>query len=460
MPKIVEVAGVGNVEFPDSMDDSMIAATLQKQFPHRPSATEQVGTSLKNQAKGLIDMVEAGIPFFGKKKAEEVGQGIVQSHVDQFNKAKEAYDKGDYQTAWHHALGAAIPIIGPFIEQTAEKATTGGRPYEAATDVLAAPILGKVLPKVPAAAGRVVEVAKKPGVAEAAGAVAAGATGHPVVAGGLAFDALRRMLAQSKMGVEAPAAETAVPRTPTALEQFIQTNVLPEPSAPAVAPPPVETPVIPKRKIQWQGPLPEAAPVPVAPTAAVTPAVPIEPYDPMPVRLADAAFKRALTEKKAAPVEAPVAAPAVEPEGPLYTVPDAPIPKAWLNMETTGLQIPQEQHFRTDLSRKVARKLVNEGMRAKDLMDMRKADPAAYKDLLDESVKLISKQAKKGKDYSPSPDTQARIMVEMRKIQPKRKAASAAKLMQQKTVASPEMVERMKSAGVLEDAMKLAEMMK
>jgi len=152
----------------------------------QPGALSQIGTSLKNQAKGLLTLLQ--VPF-SQDKADQVARGIVDSHVEQFEKAKASFKSGDYAAALHHGLGAAIPLIGPAIEQTAEKATTGGRPWEAATDILAAPLLGKGLEMAP----QLAEAAGTAGTALKAGAKAGGAqvaTGTAKVGGGAAIAAI------------------------------------------------------------------------------------------------------------------------------------------------------------------------------------------------------------------------------------------------------------------------------
>lgn len=108
--------------------------------PERPSALSQIGTSLKNQVKGIFDTLSTLVDPIA---AEKAGNGIIGAQVDQWHQAKQEYAKGNYGGALTRALGAAVPILGPLINNASEKATTGGRPYEAATDLAAAPLIAE-----------------------------------------------------------------------------------------------------------------------------------------------------------------------------------------------------------------------------------------------------------------------------------------------------------------------------
>lgn len=123
-----------------------------------PSALRQIGTSLKNAAIGTGRMALAGYTGIG---ANELAEGMIQSHVGQAKKAREAYQKGDYVGATESALGAAVPFYGPLIEESAEKATTGKRPWEAFTDLAQAVIPLGVEEAFAGRAGAVAKVAEE-----------------------------------------------------------------------------------------------------------------------------------------------------------------------------------------------------------------------------------------------------------------------------------------------------------
>lgn len=137
-----------------------------------PGALDQIGTSIKNQASGLYNVLMSP---FSESSRKTIAQGIIQAHKEQYQKAKDAYDKGDYAGMVEHTLGTIVPLVGPLIENTAEKATEGGRPYEAATDLLLGPLISKGLEFAPGAvsgaAGAVSRAAESPLTRELVGVV-------------------------------------------------------------------------------------------------------------------------------------------------------------------------------------------------------------------------------------------------------------------------------------------------
>lgn len=99
-----------------------------------PSPLRQIGTSLKNAAIGGL-RTGLAVGSAGAIGGRELVEGLIGAQVEQAKKAKESYGKKDYLGAAESALGAAVPLYGPLIQQTAEKATEGKRPYEAFTDL-------------------------------------------------------------------------------------------------------------------------------------------------------------------------------------------------------------------------------------------------------------------------------------------------------------------------------------
>ena len=105
------------------------------------SAAEQIGTSLANSAKNLYHLPLSVLPPALTPGSTIVGPrkyvpNILQGNIDEAGKAYDAAKSGDYPGLAIHAAGALVPVAGPFINQTAEKAMT--RPYEAATDLASA----------------------------------------------------------------------------------------------------------------------------------------------------------------------------------------------------------------------------------------------------------------------------------------------------------------------------------
>jgi hypothetical protein len=124
-------------------------------------------------------------------------KGLAGAHVEQFKKAKAAYDKGRISEAVGHTLAGAIPLVGPMAGQIGEQAGTGD--VSGAAGALAGMYVGgkalemapKVLPKkgipiVPALAKPALtpEMAESVRFGQQAGIPidAATATGRPLVA--------------------------------------------------------------------------------------------------------------------------------------------------------------------------------------------------------------------------------------------------------------------------------------
>jgi DNA-binding protein H-NS len=120
MPKVVEVPGMGNVEFPDSMSDSQISAVLQKQVKSKqPDIFERAvnyhtGNSLIDAPLGIVQgfakggaSTGAGIGALARKAA-----GLPPLPADTFKADTEASDN------WQG--------VGKFVEQAAEFAVPGG----------------------------------------------------------------------------------------------------------------------------------------------------------------------------------------------------------------------------------------------------------------------------------------------------------------------------------------------
>ncbi len=112
-------------------------ATDTKSLPDVPT---QVMTSIQNQAKGLFETIHAA---FDPRAQVELGDKIVGAQLHEWDRAKENYHKGDYLGAITGALGAAVPILGPMINQSADKLATPGQRAEGVTDIALPLLLGK-----------------------------------------------------------------------------------------------------------------------------------------------------------------------------------------------------------------------------------------------------------------------------------------------------------------------------
>lgn len=109
----------------------------------QPSPLEQIGKSLKNQFLGVVDLLKSeGQAATGDTKALDAKVEALANHVTtNWKQATAAYHKGDYSGAVA-AAGRAIPVAGDLVDK-ASTDIVEGRPYEAATDTLAVPLLAK-----------------------------------------------------------------------------------------------------------------------------------------------------------------------------------------------------------------------------------------------------------------------------------------------------------------------------
>jgi hypothetical protein len=120
------------------MADSFVADTKQDSFvPDQQSAAARFGSGLwnttvgglLNTGKAALDLVGQGIAHPGYIDPTSPGgkaiQGIIESHLDQARKAKEAWDKGEHVEALGHLGAAALPVIGPAAAHAGERIGEG-----------------------------------------------------------------------------------------------------------------------------------------------------------------------------------------------------------------------------------------------------------------------------------------------------------------------------------------------
>jgi hypothetical protein len=133
MPKIIEVPGVGNVEFPDGMSDEQIAAQITGQ-PKSSSSTAYSGDNLLTDAA-------AGVGNF----VRGVGSGVVNTGVGAYDLARKAVpalpEVSPTLRSAAEAPNSAMGRIGKFAEQTAEFLVPGMAVSKATA---AAPLLGRM----------------------------------------------------------------------------------------------------------------------------------------------------------------------------------------------------------------------------------------------------------------------------------------------------------------------------
>lgn len=212
----------------------------------QPSPLEQIGHSLKSQFLGLVDLIGAEKDAArGDNKRLEAKVLALANHVTtNWKQATEAYHKGDYSGALA-AAGRSIPVAGDLIDK-ASTDIVEGRPYEAATDTLAVPLIAK-------GAGLVADAAAgAPGAAVRAATAEAGAQVRPVFNGvsitrplsnlPLAYDATAAIVKAGKQGAkdyvtrQDLAARAAANAGKAPIWQGVQPEVRPVPGQPVPLP--------------------------------------------------------------------------------------------------------------------------------------------------------------------------------------------------------------------------------
>ncbi len=188
--------------------------------PAGQAALAQLGAgamhSIAGQAKGMFDMLSSLVdPHMGQK----IGDSLIDAQVEQWHKAKEEYKQGNYGNAFRRGLAAATPLLGPLIENSSEKLTSGdpSKVGEGAMDLAGPMLLVKAAQSAPEIAGAVRDQvgsavsAAKSAAGKVAGAIPDLKTTADIVglASPRAAHAIR--LAEKARQIFTPAAEEAAP---------------------------------------------------------------------------------------------------------------------------------------------------------------------------------------------------------------------------------------------------------
>lgn len=397
--------------------------------------------SVGHQAKGMFDTLSS---LVDPHMAQKIGDAAIDAQIDQWHQAKAEYAKGNYGAALTRGLGAAVPFIGPLINNTANKLATGDpeKIGEGVGDV-AAPILlikaAEAAPEVAAAVrehvGNVVSAAKAAvtapgvpaiatGVAQGAGAAGALIEGHPIVAGAAAVRALQNIKKgfAERSAAAAPVTAPVDPLLDQISQQFYNKKfqTLDPGQADAVQ----KVADAANGKVQPRAANSAPAPAAAAPSLAAGEAPP--PVTPAPTlgRAAapttsrpntilndvDAYLAQRRAERAAAggPPEAappgdtaPTPPPPAAPAAPAAAKPDT-APAAFTDTETTGLQIPRVANARAAIVNNMADYFHQGGMKAADL-EARRSQPAAWELMWKNAAKVSG--SKQGAAYTPSADT-------------------------------------------------------
>jgi hypothetical protein len=163
--KVVEVPGIGNVAFPDSMSDQDIALQIRKQLATQGKPTEADKSWIDSTADSISRFFggawRTGNPLTRENLAAggrlvehpaDTATGMLAAQGNLATEAKKSFSQGDYLTGIRHAVSYLIPVLGPAIDQAGNKAQAGdvaGGLGEATG--IAAPIALGMRPSTPAA---------------------------------------------------------------------------------------------------------------------------------------------------------------------------------------------------------------------------------------------------------------------------------------------------------------------
>lgn len=100
-------------------------------------AVKQVSDALGASGEAMAAFVRADLPAAKEAagRAAAPVTGLLEAQGALYDKAREAYDAGDYVTAARHFVDYLIPVLGPVIDDTADK-MAGGQPWRATGESL------------------------------------------------------------------------------------------------------------------------------------------------------------------------------------------------------------------------------------------------------------------------------------------------------------------------------------
>lgn len=89
---------------------------------HQPTASERFGASFGEQVNP-VSIVKSTVNAIAHPI--DTVQGILANQQVPYDKMKASFNEGDYGTAARHALGYAIPVLGPMLDEQSDKAQQG-----------------------------------------------------------------------------------------------------------------------------------------------------------------------------------------------------------------------------------------------------------------------------------------------------------------------------------------------
>lgn len=426
MAKVVQVDGIGNVEFPDDMSDDDIGKAIAAQHPEL--SLNPVVEGAKNLGKGFVEGVN---PFHGIGDAIEAVKNdptgtLKDAALNVFAhpymaaaRAYQALKAGKPEEAAAHLQRAMSPAGFTNEEASTKMAQPGnrmegfGQNLGGLVQALIAPEVAAKAPEFAADAANFAKAGNKPlaiGAAKLAGAAALAKSGLPYevslglglpTAGSAAKDiaeSFRLRLGATLAGREARALEesagTARGTSPLAMTPVQDAGTLPATSAPS-------------------GQYSQITPATGKPVLTGMP----QPLPPGPL------------DTSAVPVRKP------------------PVKTAFTNKETTGVQIPAKVAASQEIADALAQHLYDSGVDSEAAKGMSAAGRA-------QAAGPTGASVGKASGYSPSPETWDRTVDSLKALEKGGKPRAAESLS-----ISPELAEKLMKPGALEAAQALRDSM-
>lgn len=145
MPKVVQIQGYGNVEFPDSMSDDAVNTAIHSQIMRSPEYVAAMKSYIGQKTDAEVASMQPQQPqgsavgrFLGASVGDtlsgaynavrhpiDTAVNAYHAQVDQGKQAANSFSQGDYLSAGGHALAAALPVVGPAAAQAGEEIGSG-----------------------------------------------------------------------------------------------------------------------------------------------------------------------------------------------------------------------------------------------------------------------------------------------------------------------------------------------
>lgn len=400
-----------------------------------PPPSKSFGQQILDVPSGFVDNLAATGEGMVQSVAHpiETVKGLAAAQGGALDKAKAAFKAGNYLEAARYAIGYALPVIGPQINNLGDESGRGDVGHAlggaaslgmqlAAPGALAKPGVVNAAATAPSAINGAVrgairgtgEVLSNPTslMQGGVGEMAAHAVGIPpgVTAAAVALPKiLRSSIAEARAAVAGHAARQLS-------SSLVPSSLWEAPEAPASVPyakaPPAAARVPVRAPVSSEAVAPRFVPEPVATPAAVKPPVIEEPpYIPPTLEQKLAGLSPRIREQILAKMRGEAPPPAAAPTEPAPAAarpvprvsPEAQAaPEAYTNTQTTGLQVPQITSARGAIAEKMAQHFYDYGI-SSDALNALDADAKVSRQFWDQTGQIpgVSKQS----NYRPSGET-------------------------------------------------------